>query len=393
MKTAAIIVAAGRGVRAGGGDIPKQYRDLAGETVLLRTLGSFVRHSDIDAVLTVIHDDDHALYSSASGAFSSGLLAPVTGGETRQASVYAGLQALQDVKPAHILIHDAARPFPSSGLIGRVTAALASHDGVVPALSVTDTLKKVENGRIVDTIDRGGLWRAQTPQGFAYGKILDAHKAAHAAGRNDFTDDASLAEWHGLDVSIVDGDTENIKLTSIEDFAFAEAMLRQAGGGQMNEMRVGQGFDVHAFDEGDHVVLCGLEIPHDKALSGHSDADVALHALTDALLGAIGDGDIGAHFPPSDPKWRGASSDLFLRDAARRIREREGKIVNVDITILCELPKIGPHREAMRKRTAQILDIAPERVSVKATTTEGLGFTGRGEGIAAQASALVRLGR
>lgn len=232
--------------------------------------------------------------------------------------------------------------------------------------------------------------RAQTPQGFVYKKLLQAHEEAIAKHAGGFTDDASLAEWHGLDVAVVEGDEKNFKLTSNEDFEFAEAFLRRSAGGQMSAIRIGQGFDVHAFTEGDHVILGGVKIPHDKGLAGHSDADVALHALTDALLGAIGDGDIGAHFPPSDPQWRGASSDLFLRDAGRRVRERNGEIANADITIICETPKIGPHSEAMRKRIAEILELDVERVSVKATTTEGLGFTGRGEGIAAQAAVLVR---
>ncbi len=387
-----VIVAAGRGERAGGGDVPKQYRSLAGKPVLTRTLEHFVAHPHIDAVLTVIHDDDRSQYDAASAMFSGKLVQPVAGGATRQASVRAGLEGLEILNPRKVLIHDAARPFANAPLIDRVIAGLANSDGAVPALPVTDTLKKASSGKISATIDRAGLWRAQTPQGFHFAKLLAAHREAERAGKGDFTDDSALAEWHGLGIELVDGSPDNVKLTTSEDCERAEQHLREAHGEAAGETRLGHGFDVHAFVDGDHVMLCGLKIPHDKALAGHSDADVGLHALTDAILGAIGDGDIGTHFPPSDPKWRGAASDQFLRDAAARAHARGARINNVDVTLICEAPKIGPHREKMKTRVAEILELDPGRVSVKATTTEGLGFTGRREGIAAQATAVVRLG-
>ena len=392
MKTAVIIVAAGRGMRASAGDVPKQYRMLDGETVLATTISRFAENDHIDALLPVIHSDDLQLYKAATAEIDSKLLEPVFGGHTRQASVYAGLLALQKFNPDKVLIHDAARPFVSAQTIDRVILALGEHDGAIPALPVTDTLKKAHEGRINSTVERTDLWRAQTPQGFVYEKILASHQASVDAEKYDFTDDASLAEWHDLDVVIVEGDAANIKLTTEQDFEMAEHLHQGTSGIDMGEIRIGQGFDVHAFEPGDHVVLCGVKIAHTMALCGHSDADVALHALTDALLGAISDGDIGTHFPPSDPQWRNASSDKFLEDAARRISKRNGTLVNVDVTIVCEEPKIGPHRDAMRERIAQILKMDLGRVSVKATTSEGLGFTGRGEGIAAQASALVKLG-
>ncbi len=385
-----VIVAGGRGQRAPGGNAPKQYRVLAGIQVLTRTLESFVKHDKVDGVLTVIHGDDRSHFDAATSSFEGKLLEPVTGGATRQDSVRAGLKRLDELKPRNILIHDAARPFADAGLIERVIGTLVDNEGAVPALAITDTLKKGNHGFIEGTVDRSNLWGVQTPQGFHFEKLLDAHRAAESAGQTDFTDDSSLAEWHGMKVALVEGSPANIKLTTEADFVLAEDRLARLGNALTGECRVGQGFDVHAFTCGDRVMLCGLNIPHHKSLAGHSDADVGLHALTDALLGAIGDGDIGAHFPPSDPKWKGASSDRFLHDARKRISERGGRIVNVDITIICEAPKIGPYREKMRARIAQILEIEPERVSVKATTSEGLGFTGRGEGIAAQATAMVQ---
>lgn len=391
MQTAVVIVAAGRGTRMSGGTIPKQYRKLHGIPVLTRAISSFVEHAGVDAILTVIHEDDRSLYDEATGQFApEKVLQPVHGGDSRQASALAGLEELELVGPRNVLIHDAARPFAPPGVIDRVLDGLSQHDGAVPALPVTDTIKRAAEGVIEATVDRSNLWRAQTPQGFGFDKILEAHRAAAKVEQPEFTDDASLAEWHGLDVVLVDGDNGNIKLTSDNDFERAEETVRRSSGMSAGEMRVGQGFDVHAFAAGDHVVLCGLKIPHDKALSGHSDADVALHAVTDALLGAIADGDIGAHFPPSDAQWQGAASDLFLKDAAKRVRDKGAEIVNVDLTVICERPKIGPHRDAMRARLAEILALDVNRVSVKATTTEGLGFTGRGEGIAAQATVIVR---
>ena len=392
MKTAVVIVAAGRGSRAGGGDVPKQYRSLGGTPVLTRTLEQFVSHPQVDTVLTVIHENDRSHFESVVEGLAGKLAEPVIGGATRQESVRAGLDGLAVLAPRNVLIHDAARPFADSLLIDRVIAALDENEVVVPALPVTDTLKRARDHRISETIERKGLWRAQTPQGFLFDKLCEAHKAALQAGKDDFTDDSAIAEWHGLDVVLVEGAEMNIKLTTNEDIDTAERQLR-LGEQPAGEVRFGHGFDVHAFCDGDHVMLCGVRIAHDKGLAGHSDADVGLHALTDALLGAIGDGDIGAHFPPSDPKWRGAASDRFLTDAVSRVRARGGSVVNVDVTLVCEAPKIGPHRDKMRTRIAEILEIDMERVSVKATTTEGLGFTGRREGIAAQASATVQLAR
>jgi 2-C-methyl-D-erythritol 4-phosphate cytidylyltransferase / 2-C-methyl-D-erythritol 2,4-cyclodiphosphate synthase len=390
--TAALIVAAGQGRRAGVAT-PKQYVAIGGQTVLARTLSAFLAHPAIDLVVVAIADADRALYEQAAplGMGQHGqrkLLPAVIGGATRQRSVLNGLRGLQQHAPAQVLIHDGARPFVTSDVIQRVLDALARAPAAIAALPVADTLKRAgPEGRVAATIDRAGLWRAQTPQGFRYDAILAAHEAAAGAGREDLTDDAAVAEWAGLAVELVRGSEANVKLTTAEDMARA-ALLTQAPTA-VTDVRTGQGFDVHRFTAGDHVWLCGLRIPHTQALEGHSDADVGLHALTDALLGAIGDGDIGQHFPPSDPRWRGAASHLFLADAGRRVGERGGTISNVDVTLLCEAPKIAPHRDAMRKRIAEILAIDAARVGVKATTTEGLGFTGRREGIAALATATV----
>ena len=311
------------------------------------------------------------------------------GGETRQASVLLGLEALAGTAPDLVLIHDAARPFVSAAVIGRVVDALASRSGAIAALPVVDSLKTSGGASTIrGSIDRAGLWRAQTPQGFAFGPILDAHRAAASAGRHDFTDDAAVAEWAGMEVALVLGEERNVKLTTREDMDMAERMLAASA-----EPRTGTGFDVHRLVAGDGVWLCGVRVPHDHALEGHSDADVGLHALTDALLGAIGDGDIGQHFPPSDPQWKGASSATFLADAARRVAAAGGRITNVDVTIMAEAPKVAPHRDAMRAAIADILGIDVARVSIKATTTEGLGFVGRREGIAASAVATLMIGR
>ncbi len=312
------------------------------------------------------------------------MLTPVAGGPTRQDSVRLGLEALAVHRPERVLIHDGARPFPDAALVDRVIDGLDKAPAAIPCLPLSDTIKRVEDGVIQETIDRSALWRAQTPQGFHFDAILAAHRAAVG---HDLTDDAAVAEAAGLTPLLVDGSEANLKVTTPEDLAAAERLIaaRQA------DIRVGQGFDVHAFGPGDHVRICGIEIPHEASLVGHSDADVGLHALTDAVLGAIGAGDIGMHFPPSDPRWRGASSDQFLRHAAGLVGKRGGAVAAVDVTIICERPKIGPHRAAMIDRVAAILGIAPDRVSVKATTTDKLGFTGRGEGIAAHAVATVRL--
>jgi 2-C-methyl-D-erythritol 4-phosphate cytidylyltransferase/2-C-methyl-D-erythritol 2,4-cyclodiphosphate synthase len=385
---AAVIVAAGRGLRAnhGDGDLPKQYRTLAGQPVLQRTLRAFFEHPRVSQLVAVIHADDLPLFQNATEEFGEGSINWVEGGEMRQDSVVAGLNALQSQSLGGVLIHDGARPLVSPNLIDRMIDALEHAEAALPALPVTDTLRRSQNGIAAETVDRTNLIRAQTPQAFRFEPIMAAHKAARVEGRNDFTDDAQIAQWAGLDVALVAGEPTNMKLTTAEDFEVAEHMI-QAGG----EWRTGTGSDVHRFGDGDHVMLCGVRVDHDRTLLGHSDADVGLHALTDALLGALGDGDIGAHFPPSDPKWAGATSDTFLADAAKRVAARGGRIANVDLTLICEEPKIGPYRDAMRERIAAILGIDVERVSVKATTTEGLGFTGRAEGIAAQASASIWL--
>jgi 2-C-methyl-D-erythritol 4-phosphate cytidylyltransferase/2-C-methyl-D-erythritol 2,4-cyclodiphosphate synthase len=376
----ALVVAAGRGTRAGGA-MPKQYRELRGRAVLRWSLEQFLRHPRIDAVRAVIHPDDRALYDEAAEGLD--LLPPVHGGASRQDSVRLGLESLAALQPKAVLIHDAARPFIDAATIGRTVDALATAPGAIVAIPVSDTIKRGENGRIAGTVDRAGLWRAQTPQGFRFAEILAAHRQAAGA---ELSDDAAVAERAGLAVALVQGSEMNTKLTSEEDLRRAAVIAAAA-----SETRVGTGFDVHAFGPGDHVWLCGVKVPHAQALVGHSDADVALHALTDAILGAIGAADIGAHFPPSDPRWRGAASDKFLAHAVSLLTKRGGSVVHVDVTIICERPKVGPHREAMVARLAAILGTNAARCSVKATTTEGLGFTGRGEGIAAQAVATVRL--
>ncbi len=390
MPTIAIIVAAGRGSRAAGSSgLPKQYADLGGVPMLTRTLEAFASHRDIDHVLAVIHQHDMLRYQAAAQRVSGKLLPPAIGGASRQISVHNGLEALFQLNPTRVLIHDGARPFVSHGLIDRVIGALASSTGALPGLPLTDTLKRADAaGNVAETVDRAGLWRAETPQGFRYPEILAAHRAAEASGRNEFTDDSGIAEWHGIVCTLVEGEARNIKITSAEDLTLAQQSFGRAAPA-ITDVRHGTGFDVHRFGNGDHVWLCGVSIPHSHALEGHSDADVGLHALTDALLGTIADGDIGQHFPPSDMRWKGARSEIFLAEAARRVAAAGYQIGNVDVTILCEAPRVGPHRDAMRKEIGRILGIDPGRVGVKATTTETLGFTGRREGIAAMASATI----
>ena len=386
-RIAAIIVAAGRGVRAGG-DIPKQYRRIAGEPVLRTTLVGFTSHPGVDAVQTVIHPQDQGMFLAAVAGLDPLPAAPVFGGATRQASVRAGLEAIGAAAPDIVLIHDAARPFVSSGLIDRAITAGQRHKAAVPAIAIADTVKRIDAAAIVtETLDRSRLRMVQTPQVFAFAMIMDAHRRAAAAGRDDFTDDAALAEWAGHRVAVFEGEAGNVKLTTEEDFARAEALHCAA----LGDVRVGNGFDVHVFADGDHVMLGGIRIPHSHGVSGHSDADVALHALVDAILGALAEGDIGAHFPPSDPQWKGAASERFLAFACERVRARGGVIGNLDVTIVCETPRVGPHRDAMRARIAAIAGVAVARVAVKATTSEKLGFTGRGEGIVAMATATLRL--
>ena len=382
---AAVVVAGGRGLRAGG-DLPKQYRQIFGEPVIRPSLAALANHAGVSLVQPVIHADDAALFRAASAGIS--VLPPVHGGATRQASVRAGLEALQPHGPQLVLVHDAARPFASEALIARAIAAGRASGAAVPVIAVADTVKTVDAaGCVTGTIDRVHLRMVQTPQAFGFAALLDAHGRAKAAGRDDFTDDAALAEWAGLKVTTFEGEAENVKLTTDGDFVRAEAAKFAA----LSDVRMGFGFDVHSFDAGNHVMLGGVRISHPRGLSGHSDADVVLHALVDAILGALADGDIGVHFPPSDPQWRGASSDRFLAFAAERVRARGGLIAHLDATIVCEAPRIGPHRDAMRARIAEIAGVAIERVAVKATTSEKMGFTGRGEGMAAFANATVRL--
>ncbi len=371
MQTAAIIVAAGRGTRAGG-PVAKQWQSVAGRPVARWTLEVF---APVAQLILVVHPED----SARAAAVAQGLdVTIVEGGATRDASVRAGLEALSAAAPDLVLIHDVARPCVSRGLIDRVIAALATSPGAAPALAVTDALWSGADGQVTGTHDRAGLYRAQTPQGFRYAEILAAHRA-HTGGA---ADDVEVARASGLDVAIVPGEERNLKITGPEDFARAATLLETG-----MDIRLGNGFDVHRFGPGDHVMLCGVRVPHPRGLVGHSDADVGLHAVTDALYGALAEGDIGRHFPPSDPQWKGAESHVFLRHACKLAREKGFAISNVDCTLICEQPKIGPHAEAMMQAMAAIMDVAPDRVSVKATTSERLGFTGREEGIAALATA------
>ncbi|MGE7467906.1 bifunctional 2-C-methyl-D-erythritol 4-phosphate cytidylyltransferase/2-C-methyl-D-erythritol 2,4-cyclodiphosphate synthase [Bosea sp. NPDC003192] len=388
---AALIVAAGRGLRAGA-EAPKQYRQLDGVPVLCRTLAPFLADDRIGTVLVVIGAGDGVRYDDAIAHLPettrSRLTTPIDGGETRQVSVRMGLEALAATGFAgSVLVHDAARPFVSPALIERALSASGKHVAAIPALVVTDTVKRVDAaGVIEETLPREQLAFVQTPQAFAFQPLLAAHRKAHAAAAGGFTDDSAIMEWAGHRVATFAGDPMNLKLTYPGDFELAEQRLARP-----LVTRTGTGYDVHAFAEGDHVWLGGIRIPHSRGVTAHSDGDVALHALTDAVLGALADGDIGSHFPPSDPQWRGASSDRFLAFAAERVRQRGGRIDHLDLTIVCEGPKVGPHREAIRARIAEIAGLRLDHVGVKATTSERLGFTGRGEGLAALATATIRL--
>jgi 2-C-methyl-D-erythritol 4-phosphate cytidylyltransferase/2-C-methyl-D-erythritol 2,4-cyclodiphosphate synthase len=388
-SAAVVIVAAGRGERAGASGGPKQYRSLGGRAILARTMDVFLSHPRIDTCIVVIHPDDHELYDAAVG-HRSGRVQVVDGAATRQASTLRGLESLAQRPPQLVLVHDAVRPFVDHLVIDRTMAAARPGRGALPGVALADTLKRAGKDGIVEaTVPREGLHAAQTPQTFVFEELLAAHRKAAEAGLHDFTDDASIAEWAGLTIALVEGAAGNVKLTYAHDIKAAEQRLREAAAGSFPDVRTGNGYDVHAFGAGTFVTLGGVEIAHDRGLVGHSDADVALHALTDALLATLGAGDIGTHFPPSDPQWKGAASRIFVAHAASIVRKAGGRIANADITLICEAPRIGPHRPAMVAAIASMLAIAPHRVSIKATTNETLGFVGRREGIAAIATASV----
>ena len=376
MAFAAIVVAAGSGSRAGG---DKQWRPVGGRPMVRWSVEALLR-AGADPVVVVVAPDAGSRAAEALTGLSG--WRTVAGGAMRAESVRAGLAALDIAGDSPVLIHDAARPFLSAAVIERLLEALSHADGALPALPVADSLRRGVDSLVIGGVERDGLWRAQTPQAFRLKTIRDAYAAWTSPDAP--TDEAAVVEHAGGRVRLVEGDARLMKLTYPEDFAMAEALLPKT-------IRIGQGYDVHRWGPGSSVWLCGVEIPHDQTLIGHSDADAGLHALTDAILGAIADGDIGDHFPPSDPQWKGAASDRFLVYAAERVAKRGGRIVNVDVTLICEQPKVKPHRQAMRERLADLLGLPLDAVSVKATTTEGLGFTGRGEGLAAQAVALVEL--
>lgn len=389
-RIAVIIVAAGRGHRFGG-EMPKQYLEVHQQPLVRHAVQAFLDHPAIDLILPVIHPDDADILANALGGLD--YLEPVAGGAARQDSVRNGLEGLASSAPDYVLVHDAARPMVAPALIDRVIEALQDTSGVIPGIAVVDTLKRADDdGIITDTVSRDGLWRAQTPQGFKYADLLAAHRSAIG---QELTDDAAVMEASGYRVAVVLGDENNIKVTTPDDLMRMEEIMSddsaQAKPVRSPSFRIGSGYDVHKLGPGDHVTLCGVEITSERALIGHSDADVALHAVTDAVFGAIADGDIGSHFPPTDSQWRGASSDQFLAYACERMRERGFELSNIDLTIICEKPKIGPHRDAMRARLAEIAQIDVSCVSVKATTTERLGFTGRGEGIAAEAVIIIEI--
>ncbi|GGD89175.1 bifunctional enzyme IspD/IspF [Aureimonas endophytica] len=385
-SAAAIVVAAGRGLRAGPPfDEPKQFRLLAGRPVLEHAVARLVESGFFATIVVVVHPDDLDRTRQLLSVYDG--IDFALGGATRQQSVFAGLDRLRDAAPEVVLIHDAARPFVDRDTIGRVIAAIEPRLAALPGSAIADTLKRVDAaGRVQATVDRTGIHGAQTPQGFDFRTILAAHERAAAEGRHDFTDDTAVAEWAGCAVRLVEGSPDNVKLTYPGDFERAEARLR------MIDVRTGNGYDVHQLVPGDHVTLCGVRIAHDGALSGHSDADVGLHALTDALLATCGAGDIGTHFPPTDERWRGAASHIFVRHAVSIVRENGGRICNVDVTLIAEAPKIMPHRDAMCAALAEMTGLDAGRVSVKATTNEGIGFIGRREGIAAIATASVSYG-
>lgn len=374
MSTDVIIVAAGRGRRAGG-EVPKQWRDVNGTPVAAHTVQVFQRHPRIDRVVLVHHPDDLSKVLALPGADQ---LLLAHGGATRNQSVRNGLDILASTPPDRVLIHDVARPCVPTNVIDAVIDALDTYPGAAPALAVTDALWQGNDATVSGVQDRTGLYRAQTPQGFRFADLLTAHRAFDG----DAADDVEVARHAGLAVAIVPGHEDNLKITHPGDFDRAQTILR----GHM-DIRLGNGYDVHRFGPGDHVILCGIKIPHGRALQGHSDADVGMHAVTDALYGALAEGDIGRHFPPSDPQWKGAASEIFLKHAADLVREKGYDISNIDCTLVCEHPKVGPHAAAMQAEMARIMGLSTDRVSIKATTSERLGFTGREEGIAAIATA------
>ena len=389
-KNACIIVAAGRGSRISSDGGPKQYRLLNGKSVLQHTIEAFANHQAIDAIQVVIHADDHKIYHASVDTAHPKLLEPIDGGQTRQASCFAGVKAL-GTKFEKVLIHDAARPFVTHDVISGVLNGVSNGICALPATPIADTVKLADaDNQVIETIPRNGLHTAQTPQGFMLSDILSAHQKAAQNPEIEFTDDAAVAEHAGMNVCLTLGDRANYKITTQQDLDMAEVDL--APQQTIPDIRTGSGYDVHTLGPGDEIILCGVRIPHDQSLQGHSDADVGLHALTDALLGTIGAGDIGVHFPPSDPKWKGASSDQFLVHAIRMVAAEGGTITNLDVTIICEAPKITPHRDLMRQSIANLSQIDINRISVKATTNEKIGFIGRGEGIAALASATVYFG-
>jgi len=389
MSLGILVVAAGRGERAGSPqDGPKQYRTIGSKAIIAHTLEGFMTWPHHSAIVVVIHRDDEALFSTASAGLAENVsVASTFGGATRQQSVLAGLRSLKGSDVTHVLIHDAVRPFFNHALLDDIRSALEGGAlAVLPATPVTDTLKRIGADRLVtETVARAGLYAAQTPQAFEFTAILEAHEKAVLDGRTDFTDDASIAEWAGIPVRLVAGIADNIKLTVARDISMADDRLSA----QLPDVRTGNGYDVHQLEPGDGVTLCGVFLPHDQRLKGHSDADVALHALTDALLATCGAGDIGDHFPPSDPQWKGAASRIFIEHAAKVVRENGGTIMNADVTLIAEAPKIGPRRLEMRQALSTFLGIGIDRCSVKATTNEEIGFVGRREGIAAIATATV----
>ncbi|WP_180753534.1 bifunctional 2-C-methyl-D-erythritol 4-phosphate cytidylyltransferase/2-C-methyl-D-erythritol 2,4-cyclodiphosphate synthase [Bartonella tribocorum] len=388
MSIAAIILAAGRGERAGSPHkIPKQYQLLGQKPVIYHTVHCFLQHPAITTIILVIHPEYRKVCEQTLAEFKERLII-VEGGNTRQISTLHGLQALKKFNPQYVHIHDGARPFIENELLDNIHNTITPQEGVLPVLPVSDTLKRINHQHVLETIPRLHLYSAQTPQCFPFEPILEAHKQAKRVCREDFTDDCAIAEWFGLPMRTIPGDPHNIKITWHKDFDTAHLYLQKKMP-MFPDIRTGNGYDVHSFEEGDFLILCGIKIPFHKKLSGHSDADVALHALTDALLATRGAGDIGTHFPPSDPQWKNVSSEIFLRHALGFLKRAGGRIANVDITIIAENPKIFPHRHAMTENLMTILTITPDRISIKATTNEKLGFIGRGEGIAALATASV----